>query len=665
MVLGRAATRPTRSSATTSRTHGGCGESMRRPPIRKTASAITSCDGAATVNPDARHQGRTLVRATGPGASTSRSRSDSRAAGRGVDDGDWHRALDERSRARPTISSRPDAGTADRRRSNGATAGLCGAVVVQAVLPLRRRTLARRRSRRGRRPRKPARSGRNSTWRHLNNHDIISMPDKWEYPWYAAWDLAFHCVVLAHVDPSSPRATRLLCREWYMHPNGQLPAYEWSLGDVNPPVHAWAALRVFAIDGSTDHQFPRAHLPEAAAQLHLVGQSQRPRGQQRIRRRLPRSRQHRPDRSLRALPVAGRLEQSDGTAWMALYCLDMLQIAIVLAEQDVAYEDMATKFFEHFAYIADAIARERSLGRRGRLLLRRVATRWRCPYPAEGAVVGRRLCRSPRPRHSPTPCSSACPGSPSTPAGSSRIGRTSRWTPPACGRSTASNRGCWPSLRPNGCAGYWSTCSTKTGCCRPMAFGRYRLATASTRSRSTWPECARSSTTNPRSRPADCSVAIRTGVARSGFRSTMSSSRPWGATPASSATSSASSVLRVRASCSLDEVAHELGRRLLSLFLDDDHGRRARSGQRQVPERQALARSIAVLRILRRRHRQRTRRVASNWMDRPRRRSDHPSPHQLDDMMRPAVRSATSSTHRAPILSRCRWRQHPCDRFPE
>ena len=106
-------------------------------------------------------------------------------------------------------------------------------------------------------PPPPARRhGRNSEWRHLDNLDVISMPDTWEYPWFAAWDLAFHCVALAHVDPAFAKDQLLLmCREWYMHPNGQLPAYEWAFGDVNPPVHAWAALRVFEIDGAEDFEF--------------------------------------------------------------------------------------------------------------------------------------------------------------------------------------------------------------------------------------------------------------------------------------------------------------------------------------------------------------------------------------------------------------------------
>ena len=122
-------------------------------------------------------------------------------------------------------------------------AGVRGAAVVEAVLPLRRQELARRRSGTAARRRRSASDGRNSQWTHLYNADVISMPDKWEYPWYAAWDLAFHCVPLALVDSEfAKEQLLLLLREWYMHPNGQLPAYEWAFGDVNPPVHAWAAL---------------------------------------------------------------------------------------------------------------------------------------------------------------------------------------------------------------------------------------------------------------------------------------------------------------------------------------------------------------------------------------------------------------------------------------
>jgi hypothetical protein len=200
------------------------------------------------------------------------------------------------------------------------------------------------------------RSGRNSQWRHLNNADVISMPDPWEYPWYAAWDLAFHCVPLAHVDPTFAKEQLILMlREWYMHPNGQIPAYEWAFGDVNPPVHAWAALRVFEIDGSRDHTF----LARVFGKLLLnftwwvnrkdaAGNNVFEGGFLGLDNIGP------VDRSA-MLPVAARLEQSDGTAWMAMYALNLLEIALVLAEHDPAYEDAATKFFEHFAYIAHAM----------------------------------------------------------------------------------------------------------------------------------------------------------------------------------------------------------------------------------------------------------------------------------------------------------------------
>ena len=159
-------------------------------------------------------------------------------------------------------------------------------------------------------PRQPAppadrQYGRNNQWTHLYNADVISMPDKWEYPWYAAWDLAFHCVPLALVDSEFAKdQLLLLLREWYMHPNGQLPAYEWALGDVNPPVHAWAALaRVPDREEATRRRrsrVPRAHLSEAAAELHLVGEPQGRRRDERLPGRLPRARQHRRLRSQRA-----------------------------------------------------------------------------------------------------------------------------------------------------------------------------------------------------------------------------------------------------------------------------------------------------------------------------------------------------------------------------
>src|SRR6266496_21966 len=201
--------------------------------------------------------------------------------------------------------------------------------------------------------------GRNSDWSHIYNADVISMPDKWEYPWYAAWDLAFHCVPLALVDPDFAKEQLVLfLREWYMHPNGQLPAYEWALGDVNPPVHAWSAWRVYKIEKKSRGKGDRAFLERVFQKLLLnftwwvnrkdaegmnvfqggflgldnIGVF---------------------DRSA-PLPTGGYIEQSDGTSWMGMYCLNMLAMALELAREDRAYEDVASKFFEHFVHIAHA-----------------------------------------------------------------------------------------------------------------------------------------------------------------------------------------------------------------------------------------------------------------------------------------------------------------------
>ncbi|WP_245730100.1 MGH1-like glycoside hydrolase domain-containing protein [Micromonospora pallida] len=199
------------------------------------------------------------------------------------------------------------------------------------------------------------RHGRNSAWWHMNSFDVISMPDPWEYPWYAAWDLAFHCVSIARVDPGFAKdQLLLLLREWYLHPNGQIPAYEWAFGDVNPPVHAWAALKVFEIDGSRDHEFLARVLHKLLLNFTWWVNRKDTRGSNVFEGGFLGLDNVGPfDRSA-ALPVAGVLEQSDGTGWMAMYALNLLDMAIVLAERDRAYVDVATKFFEHFAYIAAA-----------------------------------------------------------------------------------------------------------------------------------------------------------------------------------------------------------------------------------------------------------------------------------------------------------------------
>ncbi|MFD2765918.1 MGH1-like glycoside hydrolase domain-containing protein [Micromonospora eburnea] len=199
------------------------------------------------------------------------------------------------------------------------------------------------------------RHGRNSHWWHMTSFDVISMPDPWEYPWYAAWDLAFHCVTIARVDPGfAKEQLLLLLREWYLHPNGQIPAYEWAFGDVNPPVHAWAALKVFEIDGSRDHEFLARVMHKLLLNFTWWVNRKDTGGNNVFEGGFLGLDNVGPfDRSA-ALPVAGVLEQSDGTGWMGMYALNLLDMAIVLAEHDRAYEDIATKFFEHFAYIAAA-----------------------------------------------------------------------------------------------------------------------------------------------------------------------------------------------------------------------------------------------------------------------------------------------------------------------
>ena len=201
--------------------------------------------------------------------------------------------------------------------------------------------------------------GRNSEWMHLHCRDVISMPDKWEYPWFAAWDLAFHMVALARVDPDFAKEQLLLfCREWYMHPNGQLPAYEWNFSDVNPPVHAWAAYRVYRLGAIKGHR-DRAFLARVFQKLLInftwwVNRKDEGGNNLFGGGFLGLDNVGVFDRS-KPLPVQGQLNQADGTAWMAFYCAMMLSIALELARGDPAYEDMASKFFEHFVAITDAM----------------------------------------------------------------------------------------------------------------------------------------------------------------------------------------------------------------------------------------------------------------------------------------------------------------------
>src|SRR5437588_212987 len=203
-------------------------------------------------------------------------------------------------------------------------------------------------------------TGRNHDWTHLYNADIISMPDKWDDPWYTAWDLAFHCVAFAYIDPDFAKEQLiLLLREWYMHPNGQIPAYEWAFSDVNPPVHAWAAYHVYQLEQQQTGKGDREFLEKIFQKLLLnftwwvnrkdfEGQNVFQGGFLGLDnigvfdRNVP-------------LPDGSYIEQSDGTSWMGMYCLNMLTIALELARENRAYSDIASKFFEHFVFIAHAM----------------------------------------------------------------------------------------------------------------------------------------------------------------------------------------------------------------------------------------------------------------------------------------------------------------------
>ena len=205
--------------------------------------------------------------------------------------------------------------------------------------------------------------GRNYDWGHLKNSNIISMPDKWEYPWYAAWDLAFHCIIFALIDVDfAKHQLTLLTHDWYMHPNGQLPAYEWSFSDTNPPVHAWAAYRVYEIEkhlngGKGDIAFLETVFHKLLLNFTWWVNRKDAEGNNIFEGGfLGMDNIGVFDRNNSRLPDGGRLEQADGTSWMATYSLNLMRIALELSMQNPVYQDMANKFFEHFLHIAAAMA---------------------------------------------------------------------------------------------------------------------------------------------------------------------------------------------------------------------------------------------------------------------------------------------------------------------
>ncbi len=203
--------------------------------------------------------------------------------------------------------------------------------------------------------------GRNANWRHIFNDDVLSMPDTWEYPWYAAWDLGFHVVTFALIDPDfAKRQLARLTREWYMNPNGQLPAYEWAFDDVNPPVHAWAALRVYKIEalrngGAGDVRFLERIFQKLLMNFTWWVNRKDVAGRNVFQGGFLGLDNIGPFDRSKPLPEGAYLAQSDGTSWMAVYALNMLAIAIELAKTDPVYQDTASKFFEHFLIIADAM----------------------------------------------------------------------------------------------------------------------------------------------------------------------------------------------------------------------------------------------------------------------------------------------------------------------
>ena len=210
-------------------------------------------------------------------------------------------------------------------------------------------------------PPQQRKTGRNIHWRHLKCREIMSMPDTWEFPWFAAWDLAFHCVGLAMIDTEYAKEQLvLLGREWFMHPNGQLPAYEWAFGDVNPPVHAWAAWRVYQIDRARHGHHGDRKFLERVFHKQLMNFTWW------VNRKDAENRNVFEggflgldnisifDRN-QPLPMGGHISQADSTGWMAMYCLNLLRMALELAQHDSAYESIATKFFEHFLAIAEAM----------------------------------------------------------------------------------------------------------------------------------------------------------------------------------------------------------------------------------------------------------------------------------------------------------------------
>ena len=327
--------------------------------------------------------------------------------------------------------------------------------------------------------------GATSAWRHLSLADVISMPDEWEYPWFASWDLAFHCVTLAHIDPAFAKDQLvLLCREWAMHPDGQLPAYEWAFGDVNPPVHAWAAWQVYCLDGARDHDFLCGCSASCCSTSRWWVNRKDADGSEPVRGRLPRAWTTSGlfDRSAplprRVAARAVRRHRLDGVLSACRCCGSRSSWPAT----DTAWDDLATKFLEHFLAIAQAHGRLRqpgdvAVGRAGRVLLRRpgrgrTAATSRCGCARWSGCC--RCSRSPwRRTGSPTSC-------PTSPAGCGWLRRHRPELTDAAWSARTDGRPPDPvaARRPSGCRGCCAGCSTRRSSSRRTASGRCRRPTA-------------------------------------------------------------------------------------------------------------------------------------------------------------------------------------------
>ena len=396
-------------------------------------------------------------------------------------------------------------------------------------------------------------SGRNSKWRNFDGFDIISMPDKWEYPWFAAWDLAFHTVTLAHLDPAFAKYQLILiCREWFQHPQGALPAYEWDFGDVNPPVHAWAALQVFAIDGGTDLDFLSRVFDKLLVNFTWWVNREDANGNNVFEGGFlgldnigPIDRSH--------LPAGYTLEQSDATGWMGSYALALGTMAAILNWTGKRKaQDLVLKFLEHFAGIRTALDQQGLWDEGDGLFYDRLVTPVGLQRPGQGALHGRDHPGAGRRGHRRQHAEQRADHEQAVqavPAARGRRGLREAGRDPAAARRGGRASGCccrWPG--PPSWSGCSPSCSTRASSCPRTGCARCRPTTAIIPTSSTPRATSPPSTTSRPSRPRRCSAATPTGAARSGCRSTTWWSNRSSATTGSTALTSRSSTRPARAS---------------------------------------------------------------------------------------------------------------------